>query len=240
MVRREFKMEHTTQDFTGLAPGMIQIPQVIPIFPLPRTVLMPGEVLPLHIFEPRYRDMVRDALASHMVIGMVEALPDSKTVDPGAGAVRNVGSVGFIAHHQELPDGRYMLWLLGLERFQIDEELVADTPYRQVRVSYLPADESDQRLAGIQPLRQELKILLPQLVKIDDTTRDLLTGQIKEISDTQLIALACQILEMPSHRKQQVLETNSVVDRFLMVYEDVYRNLDVNPDFDQIEDSQLN
>jgi Lon protease-like protein len=233
-------MEHTTPDFTGFTPGMIQIPRLIPIFPLPRTVLMPGEVLPLHIFEPRYRDMVRDALASHMVFGLVEALPDSDTVDPGAGRIRNVGSVGFMAHHQELPDGRYMLWVLGLERFHIDEELTVATPYRQVRVSFLPVEESADRLAGIQPLRQELKILLPQLVKADGTTRDLLAGQMREISDTQLIALACQILEMPSHRKQQVLEADSVVDRFLLVYEDVYRNLDANPDFDLLDGAELN
>jgi Lon protease-like protein len=225
---------------TNVAPGMIQIPEIIPIFPLPGTVLMPGEVLPLHIFEPRYREMVRDALSSHRVIGMVESLPDVDTSDVGRAVVRDIGCVGFIAQHKELPDGRFMLWLLGLERFHIDEELSAATGYRQVRVSYLPADESAERLAGIQPLRQELRGLLPQLMDMDDSSRELLVGQMQEVTDTQLIALACQILEMPSDRKQQILEAPTIVDRFLMVYEDVYSHLDVSPHFDGLEDMPLN
>lgn len=222
------------------APGTIQVPDVIPIFPLPKTVLLPGEVLPLHIFEPRYRDMVRDALASHRVIGMVESLPGRENMDVGTAEVRNVGCVGFIAQHQELPDGRFLLWLLGLERFRIDEELSAATAYRQVRVNYLPAEESAELLAGILPLRQELRTLLPTLVDLDDNARTMLASQMEEVSDTQLIALACQILELDSQRKQRILEAATQVDRFLMVYEDVYRHMDVNPEFDEIDESELN
>jgi Lon protease-like protein len=233
-------MVHPATDFGESTPGLIQMPEVISIFPLPGTVLMPGEVLPLHIFEPRYRDMVRDALASHKVFGMVESLPATPTEDAGNASVREIGCVGFIAHHQMLPDGRYMLWLLGLERFHIEEEVDAATLYRQVRVRYLPADESATRLAGIQPLRQEMKTLLPRLVDVDDGTRDLLTSQLKDVSDTQLIALACQILEMPADRKQLILEAESVVDRFLMVYEDIYRHLDLNPQFEQLDGAPLN
>lgn len=220
--------------------GTIHVPDVIPIFPLPRTVLLPGEVLPLHIFEPRYRSMVRDSLNSHRVIGIVEATPDSAFEDVGTAPVRQIGCVGFIAQHQELPDGRSLLWLLGLERFQIDKELNLATMYRQVRVSYIPAEESIQRLAGIQPLRQELRTLLPSLVDTDITTRQMLAAQMEEVSDTQIIALACQILELDSGRKQQILEAPSQVDRFLMVYEDVYNHLDLNPDLDEIDDSELN
>lgn len=228
-------------DGLGVNPaGTIQVPEVIPIFPLPRTVLLPGEVLPLHIFEPRYRRMVRDALASHRVLGIVEAIPDTDTEDVGAASVRPIGCVGFIAQHEELPDGRFLLWLLGLERFRIDEELHLATLYRQVRVTYVPAEESAQRLAGIQPLRQELRALLPSLVDADVTTRRMLGAQMKEVSDTQIIALACQILELDSQRKQQILEAPTQVDRFLMVYEDMYSHLDLNPELDEIDETQLN
>jgi Lon protease-like protein len=229
-----------SDDFGLTAPGTIQIPDVIPIFPLPRTVLLPGEVLPLHIFEPRYRDMVRDALASHRVIGMVQALADSGGGDVGLAEVRPIGCVGFIAQHQELPDGRFLLWLLGLERFHIDDELAGGTRYRQVRVHYTPVDASADRLAGIQPLRQELRQLLPGLVDTDDGTRQLLLGQMEEVTDTQLIALACQILELESDRKQRILEAGSLVDRFLLVYEDVYRHLDLNPEFGNLDETELN
>ena len=160
--------------------------------------------------------------------------------DAGASAVREIGCVGFIAHHQELPDGRFLMWLLGLERFRITEELTAATEYRQVRVTYTPAEASAEGLAGIQPLRQELKTMLPKLVETDDNTRNMLETQMKEVSDTQLIALACQILEMPSLRKQQVLEADTVVDRFLMVYEDVFRHQDSHPEFENLDDAVLN
>jgi Lon protease-like protein len=220
--------------------GTANVPDVIPIFPLPHVVLLPGEVLPLHIFEPRYTDLVRDAIASHRVIGMVEYQPGFSESESTLPPVREVGCVGFIAQHEELPDGRYMLWLIGLERFRIEDELDLDTSYRQVRVDYIPAQESPKKLAGIRALRQELRVLLPGLLDLDDASRAQFAAHVAEVSDTQLIALACQILELPSDRKQEVLEANSLSDRFLMVYEDLYRHLDGNPDFDAIEPDELN
>jgi Lon protease-like protein len=227
-------MENSTFDFDfdGVAPDTIRVPDVIPIFPLKGVVLLPGEVLPLHIFEPRYRDMVNDALEGHRVIGMVESLPATGDTDIGLSSVREIGCVGLIAQHQELPDGRFLMWLLGLERFQIAEELEASTRYRQVRVTYIPAEQSARRLAGIQPMRQELRDLLPGLTEADDETRELLSTQMDGVTDTQLIALASQILELPAQRKQEILEAKSQTDRFMMVYEDVYRHLDLNPDTD--------
>ena len=235
-------MDHSihTAGFSDSVPGTIQVPDVIPIFPLTSTVLMPGEVLPLHIFEPRYRDMVRDALATHRVIGMVQALPDDPAEDIGAAKVREVGCVGFIAQHEELPDGRFLMWLLGLERFRIDQELPTATAYRQVRVHYTPIETSALRLAGIQPLRQELRSMLPRLVDADDSTQALLARQMEEVSDTHLIALACQILELGADRKQAILEAASQTDRFLMVYEDVCRHLDLHPRDEALEPGVLN
>ena len=234
-------MDHTI-DSNGLGDigsDSIMVPDVIPIFPLTGTVLLPGEVLPLHIFEPRYRDMVRDALANHRVIGMVESLPESDNSDIGLSRIREIGCVGLIAQHQELPDGRYLLWLLGLERFHIDEELESSTRYRRVRVSYIPALQSAQRLAGIQPLRAELRIMLPNLLEADAETRGMLADQMDAVTDTQLIALACQILELPADRKQQILEAETQTDRFMLVYEDVYRHLDLNPVGDELDPSTL-
>ena len=235
-------MEHSihTGGLGDVTPRTIQVPDVIPIFPLTDTVLMPGEVLPLHIFEPRYRAMVRDALAGHKVIGMVQALPTSSSDDVGLARVREIGCVGFIAQHQELPDGRFLMWLLGLERFRIDEELSAATAYRQVRVHYTPVDEPALRLAGIQPLRQELRSMLPRLVDTDDSTQAMLARQMEEVTDTQLIALACQILELGGDRKQEILEAASQTDRFLMVYEDIYRHLDQNPHDEALQPTVLN
>jgi hypothetical protein len=217
----------------------VDVPDVIPIFPLPTVVLLPGEVLPLHIFEPRYLEMVRDSIASHHVIGIVEVVPGFENDLPGSPPVRDVGCVGFIASHEELPDGRFLLWLFGLERFRIEEEIDANTQYRQARVLYEPTPESPKRLAEIRPLRQELRSLLPGLVDLDGAAREQFARHMVDASDSQLIALACQILEIPSDRKQAVLEADSLSDRFLMIYEDLYRHLDSNPEIEGLESDQV-
>ena len=218
-----------TDGFTPFTTGMVNIPDQIPVFPLPKVVLLPGEILPLHIFEPRYRAMVRDALNGHRVIGMVEYATDSESSTSVAPPIRDVGCVGFIAEHKELPDGRFLLWLLGLERFAIDEEIPVDTLYRQFRVTYTPIHESAEELAGLQPVRHELRRALPRLVDLDEAVRSKLQEQMVEVSDSQLIALACQILELPVQRKRQLLEMDNQVDRFMLVYEELYRHLDVIP-----------
>ena len=221
-------------------PETVDVPDVIPIFPLPKVVLLPSEVLPLHIFEPRYIELVRDAVASHRVIGMVEVLPGREDELPQSPPVREVGCVGFIASHEELEDGRFLMWLLGLERFQIEQELAVGTSYRQVRVRYNPTPESPKRLAGIRPLRQELRTLLPGFVDLDESSREQFARHMAEVSDAQLIALASQILEIPSERKQALLEAGTLSERFLMVYEDLYRHLDTNPEFGHFSPDELN
>ena len=217
----------------------VDVPDVIPIFPLPTVVLLPGEVLPLHIFEPRYLEMVRDSIASHHVIGIVEVIPGFENDLPGSPPVRDIGCVGFIASHEELPDGRFLLWLFGLERFRIEEVINANTQYRQARVLYEPTPESPKRLAEIRPLRQELRSLLPGLVDLDGAAREQFARHMVDASDSQLIALACQILEIPSDRKQALLEAGSLSDRFLMIYEDLYRHLDSNPEIEGLESDQV-
>ena len=221
-------------------PETVDVPDVIPIFPLPKVILLPSEVLPMHIFEPRYVEMVRDALASHRVIGMVDVLPGHEDELPNSPPVREFGCVGFIANYEELEDGRILMWLLGLERFRIEQELEVATSYRQVRVQYRPTPESARRLAGIRSLRQELRDLLPGFVDLDESAREQFSNHMADVSDSQLIALASQILEIPSERKQILLEAESLSERFLMVYEDLYHHLDTNPEFGNFSPDELN
>ena len=219
-----------TDDHTPIASGMVNLPDLIPVFPLLNVVLLPGEVLPLHIFEPRYRAMVRDSLSGQRVIGMVEVASDNEDPPSSTPQIRTVGCAGFIAEHQELPDGRFLLWLLGLERFTIDEEITVDTLYRQARVTYTPIHESAAALAGLQPVRHELRRVLSLLVNLDEDDRGRIQEQMTEISDSQLIALACQILELSGQSKRRLLEAENQVDRFMLVYEELYRHLDGHPD----------
>src|SRR5215213_7213388 len=98
------------------------LPPTIPLFPLPTVVLFPNVFLPLHIFEPRYREMVADALAGDRVIGMVLLRPGWETNYEGQPPVYPIGCSGVITHSERLADGRYNIVLRGVERFRIVEE----------------------------------------------------------------------------------------------------------------------
>ena len=95
------------------------LPPTIPIFPLPNVVLFPNVFLPLHIFESRYREMVKDALASDRIIGMVLLQPGYEANYEGRPPVYPVGCAGVITHSEPLPDGRFNIVLHGSNRFRV-------------------------------------------------------------------------------------------------------------------------
>src|SRR3954466_8391179 len=95
---------------------------LMPLFPLPTVVLFPNVYLPLHIFEPRYREMVSDALDGDRLIGMVLLRPGWQQEYEGRPPVYPIGCSGVITHVEKQQDGRYNLVLRGLERFRIIEE----------------------------------------------------------------------------------------------------------------------
>ncbi|ABD85840.1 LON peptidase substrate-binding domain-containing protein [Rhodopseudomonas palustris] len=120
-------------DYRG--PG--DLPERIPVFPLPGALLLPRGQMPLNIFEPRYLAMVDDALRDHRLIGMIQ--PDlSHSSNEDKPELFRVGCVGRITQFAEAGDGRYILELTGVARFKVVEELAAITPYRQCRVDYAP------------------------------------------------------------------------------------------------------
>ena len=116
--------------------GSADLPEVIPVFPLPGALLLPRGQMPLNIFEPRYLEMIDDAMADrHRLIGMIQ--PD--TAHPGSEERPNlfkVGCVGRITQIAETGDGRYLVQLTGIARFRIEDELTVATAYRQCRVGY--------------------------------------------------------------------------------------------------------
>jgi Lon protease-like protein len=118
--------------------GPADLPPVIPVFPLAGALLLPRGQMPLNIFEPRYLEMIDDAMADrHRLIGMIQ--PD--TAHPGPEQRPNlfkVGCVGRITQIAETGDGRYLIQLTGVARFRIAEELTVATAYRQCRVDYAP------------------------------------------------------------------------------------------------------
>ncbi len=115
-------------------PGFAELPRVIPIFPLPGVLLLPGGRLPLNIFEPRYLAMVRDALAGERAIGMIQ--PCEEAEDVGAAKVYETGCLGRITAFSETDDGRYLITLTGLIRFDVARELPPLEGYRRVTAGY--------------------------------------------------------------------------------------------------------
>ena len=124
------------------------LPALIPVFPLDGAMLLPGCQLPLRIFEPRYLNMVDDAMSGHRLIGMIQTLPGGDRARPN---LVGVGCVGRITAYAETGDGRYMITLTGVCRFGVDDEPGLPTPYRQVRPDFArfsaDLEEDDSPLA---------------------------------------------------------------------------------------------
>jgi Lon protease-like protein len=112
---------------------LADLPQVIPVFPLDGALLLPGGELPLQIFEPRYLNMLDDVMGGERVIGMIQTRPGGDRARP---ALAEVGCVGRVTSFAETSDGRYLITLTGVCRFEPGEELPLKLPYRQVRALY--------------------------------------------------------------------------------------------------------
>src|SRR5215216_3547797 len=153
--------------------GPEDLPEVIPVFPLPGALLLPRGQLPLNIFEPRYLAMIDDALrAGHRLIGMIQ--PDAANPGPeNKPNLYKVGCVGRITQLAETGDGRYLLQLTGIARFRIDEELSVSTPYRQCRVTYAPfTDDFTARKGEDEVDRDSLLHALADFLKANDLKAD--------------------------------------------------------------------
>jgi Lon protease-like protein len=148
----------------------VQLPSApVPMFPLGRVFLFPHQVLPLHVFEPRYRAMVADLLdaSGRLVIASVR---DGEREDDGrVPAVLPVGGLGEIMRHEKLPDGRYMIWVLGLARVRLDE-VPSSRPYRTVRCApfdEIPVPEADAE-ALVRALREATAERLREALPLPD------------------------------------------------------------------------
>ncbi len=112
----------------------LDLPKSIPIFPLRNFIIFPKTTVPLNIFEPRYIDMVNDSMRSNKMIGMIQ--PKSSSDDNNEPNLYDVGCLGKITTFQETEDGRYLIELKGLIRFQKEREIKTDNKYRSLEVDY--------------------------------------------------------------------------------------------------------
>jgi Lon protease-like protein len=181
----------------------------IPLFPLPNVVLFPNVFLPLHIFEPRYRRMVADALAGDRMIGIVLLKPGWEPDYEGTPAVYPVGCTGLITHAEPLEDGRYNIVLRGLEKFRILEE-DSHAIYRRARVEVLIEDVAAEDRESVHGQRQRLEALLAPSVEAGASIERMEQAIPTAMPDEDLIHALAQYLALEPMERQALLERESV------------------------------
>jgi hypothetical protein len=186
--------------------GAVVLPPEIPLFPLPEVVLFPGMPRPLLIYEPRYREMVADALKGDRIIGMVLLRPGYEKDYEGRPPVYAVGCAGRIEEYEQLPDGRYGIFLRGLTTFRIVGEDQRKA-YRLARVEAIPEQLTDEELGPLSTVRERLSQLLYTSLPLDVEPPD------PGLDDAEFVNLAAQNLRMPEEARQNLLEHSSVLAR---------------------------
>jgi uncharacterized protein len=188
---------------------MRPLPDAIPLFPLPNAVLFPGVPLPLHIFEPRYREMVRDVERSEdKLIGMVLLRGEWRRDYYGRPEVYPVGCAGKLVSVEPLADGRYNILLHGLREFEIADERGGHS-YREAQVRWRASDP-----AGVPPvLRTRIHALTQRF--LDDREPGLVARVLADssLSDELLINFLCYALDFSPMEKQALLEAPLLADR---------------------------
>jgi uncharacterized protein len=184
------------------------LPPTLPVFPLPNVVLFPNVFLPLHIFEPRYREMVADALAGDRIIGMVLLRPGWESDYEGRPAVYSIGCAGLITFSEQHSDGRYNIVLRGLEKFRITGEDDSRS-YRIAEVEPLAEEITPEDRDIVRSERRRLEALLvpqPEGRGVDSKVPP-------SMSDEDLVNTLAQYLDLEPVEKQALLEREGLVAR---------------------------
>ncbi len=184
------------------------LPRILPIFPLPGVLLLPGGRLPLNIFEPRYLAMVRDGLAGARMIGMVQ--PCERAADVGAAKVYDVGCAGRISAFSETPDGRNLITLTGVIRFDIEWELPSIDGYRRIAADY---DRYQGDLADDENGIDRERLLAALGAYFDAAGIEGDWAAIKETGDRPLVTSLAMVCPFDGAEKQALLEAMTLRER---------------------------
>jgi Lon protease-like protein len=184
------------------------LPPTIPIFPLPNAVLFPNVFLPLHIFEPRYRAMVADALIGDRIIGMTLLQPGFQAEYEGRPRVYPIGCAGVITHSEALADGRYNIVLRGLEKFRITGE-DASRAYRLAHVEALPESIPEPDRPVMRRHRQRLEALLVVAMERSGSEPKFPPA----VPDEDLVNALAQYLALEPVERQALLECEGLLAR---------------------------
>ena len=186
------------------------LPRIIPLFPLPNLVLFPGIAVPLHIFEPRYREMIADVSQSQLPIGMILLKGGSEReyyANPtGSYDTFGIGCAGKVSDLVKLPDGRFNLVLNGLSEFRVIRE-IRERSYRQAEIEWCPVEPDAMHLdaEAIEGLRQLL------FEYLGDTAAGAWKSLVEQrgLRGAELVNFLCFHLDVPAIEKQTMLEARA-------------------------------
>jgi Lon protease-like protein len=179
----------------------------VPLFPLPGAILFPRSQLPLHIFEPRYREMVRDVIDGAGRIAMIQP---HRLDDDNKAPLYAVGCVGDVVGVEELEDGRYNIVLLGTNRFRVVDEAKVDTPYRCADIDILAFNDDDPpplELIQRAEVEREARKLGDALGLAVDW------AAVARLDDEMLVNAIAQVAPFDVGAKQALLEGATLNDR---------------------------
>ena len=187
----------------GWHPDFSELPAAFPVFPLTGALLLPHGKLPLHIFEPRYKAMVEDALADQRVIGMVQPDPGLPDGPDGPGLFR-VGCLGRLSSFSETGDGRYLIALTGLIRFRVGAEIEGRRGYRRVAADFAGFEADLDPQVGALPQRQTLLSALRAYFTANGF--DANWAAIEGMDDNELVVTLAMVCPFEAVEKQALLQ----------------------------------
>ena len=143
----------------------MKLPKIIPIFPLSNFIIFPRTTVPLNIFEPRYVDMINDSMKSNKLFGMVQPKTTKNLGDTNMPILHNIGCLGKIISFKETDDGRYLIELKGIIRFEIIKEINSNKKYREFEINFnnfshdLDENKEDLKFSDLELIFKDLKTL---------------------------------------------------------------------------------
>ena len=198
-----------------------ELPNKIPVFPLSNFIIFPKTTVPLNIFEPRYMDMINDSMKSNKFIGMIQ--PKNSNNDQNMPTLHNIGCLGKITSFKETEDGRFMLELKGLIRFETIQEIASDNKYREYEVNFknfyhdLSDESEDLKFTDLELIFKDLKSLFEkrgfiinwkELEKqsLDETINALAMASPFSLEEKQVL-LEAKNLDVRKNRIAEILST---------------------------------
>jgi len=186
------------------------LPDTFPVFPLDGALLLPRTALPLNIFEPRYLNMIDDALAGGRLIAMIQTVAGGP---PEAPHLQDVGCIGRLTSFTETPDSRYLISLTGICRFSVVAELGTPTPYRQVQGDFEPFAAD---LTPLDPDRGFNRVELMDTLRAFLVSNDLAAdwASVENAPAETLINTLAMVCPFDAPEKQALLEAATINDRY--------------------------